>query len=246
MHAISGALLLATVATALPAAAAGFTDPTVDPSTYQIHILPTDPTVQVDIHAITDAHPGAGLELGFTNVGGPIALLSMVGFIRDGFAWNPATDGAIASLGFTNDRYVDGGDAYLNGALTTFSRALVAQGGQYYVAAIADEGQLRQAWYTTSAAALQAADFARFDFGTGVLDASQHPDFSAQGATLGFGFLNRFLFDTNGAPYALDASFRYDNIGITVNAAPVPEPGAASLLAAGLALLVWAGRQRLR
>lgn len=246
MHAFSGAALLAAAVTALPAAAAGFTDPTVDPSTYQIHILPTDPTVQVDIHAITDAHPGAGLELRFTNGGGPIALLSMVGFVGGGFAWNPATDGAIASLGFTNDRYVDGGDAFLNGALTTFSRALVAQGGQFYVAAIVDQGQTRQAWYTTSAAALRAADFARFDFGTGVLDASLHPDFSIQGAALGFGFLNRFQFDTNGAPYSVDARFRYDNIGITVNAAPVPEPGAASLLAAGLALLVWTGRHRAR
>ena len=156
------------------------------------------------------------------------------------------SEGAVASIAFTNDRYVDGGDAYLNGALTTFSRALVSQGGQFYVAAIADEGQLRQAWYTTSASALQAGDFARFDFATGVLDASAHPDFSAQGQTLGFGFLNRFQFDTNGAPYTVDASFRYDNIGITVNAAPVPEPGAASLLAAGVAVLAWMGRRRVR
>lgn len=232
-------LALALCAT-LPARAAGFTDASVDPADYTALVLHTDASVQRTVSAIADANPGAGLEITLSNAGAPVLMTSVLGFVRQDFAWNPAQQGALHSVTFSNDRYVDGGDDFINQNLVTFSRALLVQGGQAFLAPIADEGQLRQAWYTTQGL-LQADDFMAFDFATGLVDANLHPDFSASGATLQFGFANRLFLDSLGQPYALNAVFRYDNIVIDLQAAPVPEPASALLMLAGVVLL--AGRR---
>lgn len=231
------------LAAALPAQAAGFTDPTVDPASYTQLVLQTDASVVVAVGATAAGNPGAGLEIGFTNAGAPVLLQSLLGFVRNGFEWNPSSQGALGTVAFSNDRFIDGGDDFINLNLFAFSRALLLQDGQAYVAAIADTGQLRQTWYTTSAL-LQAGDFVAVDFTTGLTDASRQPDFSATGATMQFGFANRFGLDSNGSPYALDAVFRYDNIVIDLAAAPVPEPAAALLMATGVALLLAVRRRQ--
>jgi len=232
------------LAAAMPAYAAGFSDATVDPSGYTQLTFHTDPSVSVAVAAVGSGNPGAALALGYTNAGGPVNMVSMIGFINNAFSYDPGAQGALASVDFSNDRFVDGGDAFLNASLVTYSRALIAQGGHYYYAAIFDAGQPRQTWYTTAASGVTSAAFGLFDFTTGSFDATQHPDFSAGGGTLGFGFLNRFFLDTSGSPYALNATFGYDNIAVTLNAAPVPEPTSAALLLAGLGVAAFIARRR--
>lgn len=231
------------LASATRAAPAGFSDDTVDAAAYDIVQLHTDPSVNLSIASTGAGNPGSALALTFSNGGGSVNLLSTVGFIHKGFSWNPAVDGALASVDFSNDRYIDGGDAFINTNLVTFSRALLRQNGQYFLAALLDVGQPRQAWYTNGATGLDALDFVGFDPFTGLTDASLHPDFSAAGGTLGFGFLNRFTLSVNG-PYDLDALFAYDNIRVHVNvdAGALPEPGSLPLLAAALGGWWW--RQR--
>ncbi|MCA0244048.1 MAG: hypothetical protein LCI02_24795 [Proteobacteria bacterium] len=232
------------LAASLPAQAtlAGFTDTAVDPASYTQVTLHTDPSVAAAVAATAAGNPGAGLALSFTNAGAAVDLLSMIGFVYNGFAWNPGSDGALASVSFTNDRYIDGGDPFINNGLTAFSRALLVQGGVYYVAAFFDAGQPRQAWYTSAAAGLLASDFGAYDPLTGLVDNSQHPDFSAAGGSLSFGFMNRFLLTSTG-PYDLNAWFAYDNIGYTLDlaAAAVPEPAALAL--AALLSLAWQRRR---
>jgi len=247
LRAAAAAVTLA-LAASLPAQAtlAGFVDTTVDPSSYTQVTLHTDPSVTAAVAATAAANPGAGLALTYTNAGGAVDLLSMIGFVYNGFAWNPGTDGALASVDFTNDRYIDGGDAFINGGLTAFSRALIVQGGHTYVAAFFDAGQPRQTWYTSAAMGLLASDFGAFDPLTGLVDGSQHPDFSAAGGTLGFGFMNRFQLSSGGNPYDLNALFAYDNIGFTLNAAAadLPEPAPLTVALAALLSLAWMRRRR--
>lgn len=237
MHASSSFLLALALSAAWPAHAAGFSDATVNPADYTQWVLHADPSVTRSVSAITDANPGDGLQITYLNAGAPVLMNSVTGFVRTDFSWDPALQGALQSVQFSNDRYVDGGDDYLNLNLFTYSRALVVQGGQAYVALLPDAGQLRKAWFTTQGL-LQAGSFEAFDFDTGLTDPSLHPDFSAGGGVLQFGFANRLMLDTNGNPYALNAVFRYDNIAIDLQAAPVPEPAAALLMLAGVVLLL--------
>ncbi|MFO1327511.1 MAG: hypothetical protein U1F56_09140 [Rubrivivax sp.] len=46
--------------------------------------------------------------------------------------------------------------------------------------------------------------------------------------------MNRFLLDSLGAPYALNAVFDYDNVGFTLQPLAVPAPGLPALLLAAL------------
>lgn len=239
--ALAAAITLPTVAA--QAAPTSFLDGTVVPGDYTGFTLHTDGSVNLATTAIATGNPGAALAIDYTNRGAGVNLLSVIGLIYGGFSWTPSTGGALASVAFTNDRYIDGGDAFINANLVTSSRALVQQDGRYFIAAILDIGQPRLSWYTNGDSSLSATDFAEIDPLTGLTDASQHPDFSASGSALGFGVLNRFLLDVGG-PYALNARFAYDNIGFTMNLArAVPEPGVPSLLAVSMLALALTRRR---
>ena len=240
----AAAATLLTLALPAQAALTSFLDTTVDPSGYAAFSLLSDATVGLTITPLASGgNPGAALALDFANGGAPVNLSSWVGFIRTGFSWNPGVDGALASVAFTNDRYIDGGDDFINLNLTAFSRALLVQDGQYYLSALLDPGQVRKAWYTSSAAALTAGDFIGFDPLTGLTNAGLNLDFSASGSAIGFGFLNRFQIDTDVNDYSLNARFAYDNIGFTMNLQGVPEPAVPALLAAAFGALAWTRRR---
>lgn len=220
-----------------------FIDNTVNPANYATSIFSTDPTVNIAVSATAAGNPGAALQIRFTNSGGAVNLLSTEGFINNAFTYNPMSQGAIQTIDFSNDRFVDFGPV-LNPLLTAFSRPLLLQNGKYYFATFLDP-QVRGAFYTsTSPGSLNSGDFSLFNFVTGAADALQHPDFSAAGAAIGFGFASRFNLGTGGAPFALDGLFKFDNISIRVNG--VPEPSEIALVFLGLAALTASVRLRKR
>lgn len=219
-----------------------FTDSIVNPASYAASIFSTDPSVTIAVSATAAGNPGAALQIRFTNSGSAVNLQSTEGFINNAFTYNPLSQGAIQTVNFSNDRFVDFG-AVLNPSLTVSSRPLLLQNGKYYFATFLDP-QIRGAFYTSaSPGPLNSGDFSLFNFATGVSDASQHPDFSAMGAAIGFGFASRFNLGTGGAPFALDGVFKFDNISIRLNG--VPEPSEIALMFVGLvALTVSAARRK--
>lgn len=236
-------------ALALPAAAGavptGFLDTTVAPGDYSGFTLHTDASVTLSTGATAAGNPGAALAIDYTNQGGAVNLQSLVALVYGGFGWTPSTDGALASVAFTNDRWVDGGDPFIDANLVTFSRPLVQQGGRWYIAPLLDAVQQRRTWFTTSDASLEATEFVAIDPLTGATDATQHPDFTATGDLLRFGVLNRFGRDSVGFPTMLNTRFVYDNIGFTMNLAQaVPEPAGVPLLAVAMAALALTRRRR--
>ena len=218
-----------------------FNDPTVSPASYTTLIYSNDPTVNIAVSATASGNPGAALQVLFTNSGGPVNVMSFEGFINPAFAYNPALQGAIQNVDFSNDRYVDFG-ATINPLLTVSSRVLLLQGGKYYFASFLDP-QVRGAFYTSAAPSpFSAANFGLFDFTTGASDPLQHPDFSSAGSLIDFGFASRFNLNTAGAPFALNGVYRFDNISIGINA--VPEPSALALVCLGLAAAGVCARRR--
>ena len=224
------------------AVAVTFTDPTVNPAGYMTSIYSTDPTVNIAVSATAAGNPGAALQVHFTNSGGAVNLNSFEAFINSAFTYNPGSQGAIHRIDFSSDRFVDFGPV-LNPSLTISSRPLVAQNGKLYFATFLDP-QVRGAFYTSASGPIASADFSLFDFGTGATDATQHPDFTAGGAAIGFGFASRFNLGTGGAPFALDGEFRFDNLTIRING--VPEPSELALMCAGLTALGASAARRKR
>ena len=100
------------------------------------------------------------------------------------------------------------------------------------MASFTDANQSRGTWFTTSAAGFNQAAFNLFDFTTGALDATQHPDFSSTGAAMDFGFASRLTVSGVPGVNSIDGTFGFDNLSITVNnnSAAVSEPGALPLL----------------
>ena len=222
------------VASLAQAGVVTFTDSIVNPASYLVKIYNTDPSVTIAISATAAGNPGPALQIQYTNSGGAVALDSYESFTNSAFTYNPLSQGAIQTVNFSNDRFVDVG-SILNPSLTVFSRPTVLQNGKYYFSPYLDP-QVRGAFYTSaSPGPLNSLNFSLFDFVTGVSDPLQHPDFSAAGSAISFGFTNRFSLNTRGTPFSLDALFKFDNISITVNG--VPEPSEISLMFLGLAAL---------
>ena len=124
--------------------------------------------------------PGAYLRLNLT-VGaafGPCFVLSQGQAFHafTGITYNPAVDGAITSLDYSDSRRLDPASGnYTN----EFFRPALKQGSQIFVFASVFPGSTTSTWSNISLPNLTAANF-RSAF-------SAHPDFSASGAPIQFG-----------------------------------------------------------
>ena len=150
-------------------------------------------------------------------------------------SYSPATEGALGTLAVSFDfsrlasTFVNGGGGFLSAA--------IEQGGRIFIQAIGTAEALSNDWLDHSFSSADADDWV--EFGT-----SAHPDFSASGSTLRFGYrysLNSICpAPANGRCSAVSATAGVDNFRVTALAqAPstVPEPQGWALVLVALALL---------
>jgi hypothetical protein len=168
------------------------------------------------------------------------------------FTYNPAVSGAIAFLNYTEDAACTSG-CFGSGQSTG---PAVLQGGNVYIlissSVITGPGL---AFANHALSGLTAADFGLVNLTTagGIADTTQHPNFSAGGAAMQFGYFRANGSSNGGAGYTLAAAI--DNWQVSIFAtAPlassvaVPTLGALELavLAGVLSLLGFAYLRRVR
>jgi hypothetical protein len=168
---------------------------------------------------VTDALTGgsAGLVLG-TSIYTP-------------FTYSPGVSGAIATINYTEDAACTGG-CFGQGQST--GPALL-QGGKFYILSSSSVITGPSAVWTTHALNnLTALDFGRVNVTTTTLfDNTQHPDFSANGAPIQFGYFR--ANSTGSVAYTLTAGI--DNWQFSIAPfTPVPTLGAMELALLAIAL----------
>ncbi|RME05987.1 MAG: hypothetical protein D6812_02265, partial [Deltaproteobacteria bacterium] len=134
--------------------------------------------------------------------------------LRNGAIFDPATEGAITSLSYTFDilSLPISGSGYVSFALGL----LLYQNGAYYIAG--GFGYTSTGWRRIQQSFTSSISFYRIA-GSG----PDHPDFSASGAPIRFGFFSQVFFATGGIGTKVGG---IDNWSVTMNfTAPVPEPG---------------------
>lgn len=147
--------------------------------------------------------------------------------MRTGAVYDPAEDGAIASIAYSEDTKTNslGWGNQIGGAMALRQDAILYYGG-YRI----DAGS---AWTTHSASSLTANDFIS-------LSGTSHPDFSSEGSPIIFGFF-RASSQPSGHNWITEVAGGTDNWQVTVTS--VPEPTTMSLLIVGLGALAWRKRK---
>ena len=154
------------------------------------------------------------------------------------FTYNPAVSGAIASLNYTEDAACTSG-CFGQGQSTG---PAVLQGGNVYIlcciSVITGPGLT---FANHALTGLTAADFGLVSLTTagGTSDSTQHPNFSASGAPLQFGFFRANGSSNGGAAYTLAAAI--DNWQVSIFAAAPPASSVAVPTVGALELAVLAG-----
>lgn len=172
------------------------------------------------------------------------------------FTYNPAVSGAIVSLNYTEDAACTSG-CFGSGQSTG---PAVLQGGNIYIlssSSVITGPGLTFANHALSG--LTAADFGLVNLTTagGIADTTQHPNFSAGGTAMQFGFFRANGSSNGGAGYTLAAAIDNWQVSIFTAAPPaaaaapsvaVPTLGALELavLAGVLSLLGFAYLRRVR
>lgn len=200
----------------------------------------------------------------YTFVGGALSVLharpgeaswsAAQGFINNTFVYNPLAQGTVTSIDASVDKALLLLIGDLNGYTGTFGnsfRPLISQGGLYYVARIGpplpgDSGGDAYANFvssTISQSGLVAANFEQFNFSTGLLDITNHPNFSGTEMRFGLAQLSSTV------PLVWENTLiaaSYDNLRLNLNTVPVPEPTTLSLLGAALLVGGFVHRRRAR
>ncbi len=154
----------------------------------------------------------------------PNDFIMGLALIRPSFSYNPSTQGAIVSIDASVDRYLDS-NGQVTGAPLGGSWVLL-QGGNYYrVTSPGVPLPDPPAFQTHSVTGSHQSDWTLFDFTTGTIDPTSHPDFSSSGSPIQFGYTFR-LQSTSGLRGLWE--LRGDNLSYTINA--VPEPGTLPLM----------------
>lgn len=150
-------------------------------------------------------------------------------------SYSPTTEGALGTLTLSFD-FSRLASTFVNGS-GGFLSAAIEQGGRIFIQAIGTVEALSSDWLDHSFSSANADDWV--EFGT-----NAHPDFSASGSTLLFGYrysLNAFCpAPANGSCSAVSATAGVDNFQVTaLTKAPaaVPEPQSWALVLVALALL---------
>jgi hypothetical protein len=239
--------LAATVAflagTASASADALFTDGAFNPASYSAGFtFKADPanTIGYSICAAC-GDPGAALAFSITEPNGGGAGFSNavgIGVVNSAFTYDPAAQGAIASIAASADKdFTVSAGAFNNGF-----RPLIEQDGKFYGAAAFGPtltGPGTTGYVNIAVAGLTAADFTQFDPATGAFT-GPHPDFAGDAITFG---VAQLLGSAN-IP-GLTVTTDYDNLRIAVTSAALPEPASASAFALA-ALGLGAARRRKR
>ncbi|MEO5786388.1 MAG: hypothetical protein ABIS17_12880 [Casimicrobiaceae bacterium] len=136
------------------------------------------------------------------------------------FTYAPATSGAIASLSYSEDAACTSG-CFGNGQST--GPALLQNGNIYILSSSTVITGPGTTFVNHSLSALTAADFGLVNVTTtAIFDNTQHPNFSATGAPIQFGFFRANGTGINGGGYSLAAGI--DNWQIVIAAAAPPPP----------------------
>ncbi|MFI4953637.1 MAG: hypothetical protein ACHP7M_10905 [Burkholderiales bacterium] len=138
------------------------------------------------------------------------------------FTYDPSVSGAITSLSYSEDAACTSG-CFGQGQSTG---PAVLQGGNLYIlssSSVITGPSL--AWTNHPLSGLAAADFGLANVaadGSSLFDNTQHPDFSAGGAPIQFGFFRANGTSLGGGGYTLAAGI--DNWQVTIGAGPPPPP----------------------
>lgn len=222
----------------VPAAAAPivFSDGTFNLADYSQVLFQSGPATITPSQIAAGGNPGFALQILYDVPNSSIVPFNSIsGFRRPSFTYDPLTQGALASIDASVDKYFDIPDAVAVG-VNTF-RPLIFQGGNYYLAAVSVLPFVEGVYVSAGATGLVASDFNLFAFPTGPFNPALHPDFS--GGPMEFGFASGLTFNVQtGANRTAD--FRHDNLRLQLNA--VPEPASALLVLSGLG--AWAVARR--
>lgn len=180
----------------------------------------------------TGGNPGAYLQAVDTFTTGDTIW---TGGIKNDYSYNPAVDGAIATLSVTADvRQIT------NNGSSAWQLVVEQSGQRYYSYPWA--GFSGSTWLHVTASDLSATSFSTNPWSgyLGILPSANHPDFGTTGAPIQFGFMfgNRVL--GNGT---LTNTLGLDNFSV-VTTSPVPLPTAVWLFGSGLLGLIGIGRRK--
>ncbi|MDP9044461.1 MAG: PEP-CTERM sorting domain-containing protein [Pseudomonadota bacterium] len=181
-----------------------------------------NPSPAIEVDYVIPAVASSGSELG------------SVFYLNKNFTYDPASNGALASLTFMIDKNIDIVRPPSTG-VTNGQSFLIFQGGSYYVDAVA-LGSKQNVFHTADLTA-GAGDFSLItNLSSGAVDSSVHPSFA--GGLMEFGFRNGFVFDPQ---TAAEVRIVEDNFSVALTPAvpAVPEPESYALLLAGLGLVGW-------
>jgi hypothetical protein len=235
----------------LPATAVAdvlFSDSSIDLANYTVTPVYLDPGVTLKYQNCSNCgNPGAGFQELVTTpsypyYGGSVSF----GLVNNDFVYNPATEGAIGSVGVSVDQNVSFNRSPGGGFYTVFV-PLLEQGGNYYMTVVYGNGfspgATTSGYQTLSETGLMATDFGQVTFSTttDLIDSYNpyvNPDFSSAGAPIQVGLVPVISLNDQFSVEADYANLSFDITPVT----SVPEPAPfvpLALLSGALVLCVF-------